>query len=267
MIHTGLFHDADELGAALAPQLAAPADAVVLLSLGLEPQSLVPVARAAHAPVLIADCYGILGRSAARGRNLELMEAGRGREYGGPGGDGGQGVVAVVFSSTDEAHIPSTERLPEGVAAHMIIAARGAGATDGASAAYYGGLAKATYRFDPQTAQLVSTPRICVSTRACLGLTSFTDAADPAAKELLGQLPAGRSVQAIALFPCFMRGKNMYGANDVEPDALSRRLPGVPIFGMFCHGELGPSRCAGFDPAGARCTQHSMTSILALHVA
>ena len=41
------------------------------------------------------------------------------------------------------------------------------------------------------------------------------------------------------------------------------------MYGMFAHGELGPSRFSGFDSAapagGVPSEQHSMTSILALH--
>jgi small ligand-binding sensory domain FIST len=75
-------------------------------------------------------------------------------------------------------------------------------------------------------------------------------------------------VAAVALFPCFMRGKNEYGVNDVEPAAVAAQLPSVPVFGMFCHGELGPRRCLGFTIAEApqqTCTQHSMTTIVAVH--
>jgi hypothetical protein len=39
------------------------------------------------------------------------------------------------------------------------------------------------------------------------------------------------------------------------------------VFGMFAHGELGPSSFADFvsDPNSISCTQHRMTSILAIH--
>ena len=47
--------------------------------------------------LLSAETYGILGYDESLGRNIELMEKGRGAEYGCRGGDGGQGVVVVAF--------------------------------------------------------------------------------------------------------------------------------------------------------------------------
>ena len=44
---------------------------------------------------------------------------------------------------------------------------------------------------------------------------------------------------------------------------------GTRIYGMFAHGELGPSEFAGFanTPTVVAHEQHSMTSILAVHTA
>ena len=53
-----------------------------------------------------------------------------------------------------------------------------------------------------------------------------------------------------------------------RPDAEATR-----VYGMFAHGELGPETFSGFvdapaeDKASVACTQHSMTSILAVHTA
>ena len=54
------------------------------------------------------------------------------------------------------------------------------------------------------------------------------------------------------------------------PDAASASaaLPGVRLYGMFAHGELGPSAFAGFagaDTPAQPCTQHSMHTVLAVH--
>ena len=91
-----------------------------------------------------------------------------------------------------------------------------------------------------------------------------------AAAALLQKLPPALAPSgAVGAFPCFTRGVNQYGAEHVEPDELSAALPGVRLYGMFAHGELGPSRFSGFDSAapagGVPSEQHSMTSILALH--
>jgi hypothetical protein len=170
------------------------------------------------------------------------MEAGRGQEYGGVGGDGGQGVVAVVFSGGFEA---STDSLPTSATSHLAVATSASGATallvKHGTAPYYGGVAKATYRYSPPSGGFDPMPRFFISSTptpaGAVGTTSFTDDAKTAAAELLDQLPPGHRVEAVALMPCFMRGKNLYGRNDVEPDALAELLPGVAIFGMFCHGE------------------------------
>ena len=55
---------------------------------------------------------------------------------------------------------------------------------------------------------------------------------------------------------------------NVEPDAIRGLLPDVPLFGMFCHGELGPTNAIGFTPQGASdtpCRTHSMTTIAAIY--
>jgi hypothetical protein len=273
-ITTQLCSDAGALKSALGPRLAeGRIDAVVLLALGVEAGALVPFAVAAgNAPVLLADCYGVLGYSTEQGRNLELMEQGRGREYGGAGGDGGQGVVAVLFHGEGR-FVASTEQLPAGACAHMVVTTGGGTVSllDNAAAPYYGGVAKAALRFDAEAGSFTPVERFFVTTLARpgsgVGTGSFTSDPEGAVRTLLETVPEGGTVEAIALFPCFMRGKNTYGTNDVEPDAVNRLAPGVPVFGMFCHGELGPCGCLGFSPgAGPEvCSQHSMTTIVAVH--
>jgi hypothetical protein len=43
-------------------------------------------------PVYLAETYGIIGFDEERQKNVELMEKGRGSEYGFVGGSGGRGV-------------------------------------------------------------------------------------------------------------------------------------------------------------------------------
>jgi len=276
-IRTRLCKDVGQLDDALGSAVSDGCDVVVLLSLGVEAASLVPFARSVDAttPVLLADCYGILGFCVEEGRNRELMEAGCGTEYGGVGGDGGRGVVGVVYSGGGA--VGTTDALPTEVTSHLVVAAHGSSIASflqqQATAVYYGGLAKAALRYDARKELFEPVPHIFVSTRrvpdVSLGTTSFTSDARGAVRQLLDRAPGGSQVEAVALFPCFMRGKNTYGKNNVEPAAISELLPGVPIFGMFCHGELGPKGNMGFDTTKRpqqSCTQHSMTSIVAVHL-
>jgi hypothetical protein len=275
-IRTQLFDDATRLQESLAPELAAGCDVVVLLSLGLEAGSLASFASATppNVPVLLADCYGILGFSATEGRNLELMEAGRGQEYGGPGGDGGSGVTALIMSGGGVT--ATIDRLPEQSTAHMVVAAQGSNvravlSKRASRAVYYGGIAKATYSYNRAAGRFEPVPHFLLSTISDpVGTTSFSSDPKGSVQQLLDALPGGRNVQAVGLFPCFMRGKNTYGENNVEPNVVSELVPGVPIYGMFAHGELGPTECMGFDPrqeSGECCRQHSMTTIVAMHTA
>ena len=162
-ILTQLYRDATELELAMGPRLAGDDwDAVVLFILDLEPGDFIPFAQivALDTPVFLADCYGILGYSAEESRNIELMEAGRGREYGGVGGDGGQGVVVVAFRGGVVATVAT---LPDaGTTAHMVVAAHGSNVgsllAKQASSIYYGGVAKATFRYDPAKERSESIP-------------------------------------------------------------------------------------------------------------
>jgi hypothetical protein len=191
------------------------------------------------------------------------------------GGDGGRGVVAVVFARGSA--VASLDSLPAaGVTSHLVIAAPDdaieAWLAAHASAIYYGGIAKATYRYAPAAGRFEPVPRFCVSSLAApghaVGATAFTGEATEALRTLLDRAPPGSRVEAVGLFPCFMRDKNAYGRNQVEPDAVTALLPGTPIYGMFCHGELGPRTGLGFNvtqkPQHA-CTQHSMTTVVAMH--
>lgn len=162
-ILTQLYRDATELELAMGPRLTGAAwDAIVLFVLDLEPGDFIPFAQtvAADTPVFLADCYGILGYSAEEERNIELMEAGRGQEYGGVGGDGGQGMVVVAFHGGVVATVAT---LPDaGTTAHMVVAAHGSNVgsllAKQASSIYYGGVAKAAFRYDPDKERFETIP-------------------------------------------------------------------------------------------------------------
>lgn len=276
-VRTMLFRDPAQLAEHL-PQLTVDASALLLLSLGFEPARYLRIAERVDgdAALFLADCYGIVGFSSAEQRNIEILEQGRGAEYGGVGGDGGRGVVAVAFCGDAVATI---DELPErGVDLHLVIAADGDDVErfveQHASAIYSGGVAKATYRYTPVARRWLKVPRLALSLLRrpgrATGTTSFTDEPREALRRLLDDSPAGTSVRTVGLFPCFMRGKNVYQANHVEPDAVSGLLPGVPVYGMFCHGELGPRQCLGFGASGdprRLCATHSMTTIVVMHAA
>ena len=163
-IQTQLFRDVKALESTFG-SAAASADtkAIALFALDLEPAAFVRFAEVVprHTSLHLADCYGILGFSPEAGRNIELLEAGRGREYGGVGGDGGRGVVAVVFSG---GVIPSTSALPkDATTTHMVVAANGSDVGKflkaEARSVYYGGVAKATYQYSGDTGQFAAVPR------------------------------------------------------------------------------------------------------------
>jgi len=251
---------------------AGPLDALVVFSLGTDHDKLLAALQncgVSGCPVYVTETYGILGFDEAKGANVELMEKGRGSEYGCQGGDGGQGAVILAYSGGNfsAAH----EAFPEG-ACSMMVVADGSGSFSKVQAptVYYGGITKQAYVFDGT--KLTSIPHFFVaalSGAGPTGIAAFNGDAGEATEGMLAKLPADHAASgAVALFPCFTRGINEYGKNDVEPNAISAKLPGCRIFGMFAHGELGPSSFAGFTPpAEARqaCTQHSMTSIIALH--
>merc|ERR1712066_603885 len=104
-----------------------------------------------------------------------------------------------------------------------------------------------------------------------IGVSAFRGEASTAAAALLGQLPEGVApAGTVGLFPCFTRGVNQYGKEDVESAAIVSSLPGAHVYGMFAHGELGPQSFSGYvgpqmQKPHAPCTQHSMTSILVIH--
>jgi len=274
-VDTVLVREASSLAGrikSVAPASAA-LNALVLMSLGLEHRQLLNAVSEAgvQCPVYVTETYGILGYDEGAGRNVELMEKGRGSEYGFVGGSGGQGCLVLAYSGGAAAG--HTAAWPAD-AASMMVVADGSGAFAAAAASaplHYGGITKEAWVLSDGALQPV--PFFWVASvaggAAPVGVTTFTGEAGEAALGLLEQAPG--PVSAVGLFPCFTRGVNKYDAEDVETAAIAQVVGASRrMYGMFAHGELGPSRFSGFDsaaPAGGPVPseQHSMTSILALH--
>jgi len=248
-------------------------ECLAFFSLGVAPDLIASVAGGAlglHGvcPVFVADCYGVIGWDEAAKANVELMEEGRGTEYGGPGGRGGQGVVVVAFRGGKHAASAGEEGLPADRGLHMVVRADGAPEAP-AAGAVFGGVAKACYRLE-HSGDLVAVPQFAVSTPAGV-VSSFAGDAGEAAEAALKALPEASSPPVAAgYFPCFMRGVNQYGEDGVEPAAFASKGLGARLFGMFAHGELGPPKgapvlCEAEAPPKADVEMHSMTSILALY--
>eukprot|EP00439_Symbiodinium_sp_Y106_P031994 s2338_g3.t2 len=117
---------------------------LVFFCLGTKPETVASVAGGAlglhgMCPVYIADCYGIIGWDKKEKRNVELMEEGRGSEYGKPGGQGGEGVVVAAFRGGGHA-------AGDAGGVHMVVSSHGKAklqaAKDGEGVSY-GGYAKA----------------------------------------------------------------------------------------------------------------------------
>lgn len=274
-VDTVLVREASSLAGrikSVAPASAA-LNALVLMSLGLEHRLLLNAVSEAgvQCPVYVTETYGILGYDEGAGRNVELMEKGRGSEYGFVGGSGGQGCLVLAYSGGAAAG--HTAAWPAD-AASMMVVADGSGAFAAAAASaplHYGGITKEAWVLSNGALQPV--PFFWVASvaggAAPVGVTTFTGEAGEAALGLFEQAPG--PVSAVGLFPCFTRGVNKYDAEDVETAAIAQVVGASRrMYGMFAHGELGPSRFSGFDsaaPAGGPVPseQHSETSILALH--
>mmetsp|Transcript_35746 Transcript_35746/g.83120 ORF Transcript_35746/g.83120 Transcript_35746/m.83120 type:complete len:396 (-) Transcript_35746:66-1253(-) len=269
--------DASKLATSCAPLAAhLNLECLAFFSLGVAPDLIASVAGGSlgiHGvcPVYIADCYGIIGWDRASGANVELMEKGRGQEYGGVGGKGGEGVVVVAFRGGG--HTPSSstaegDSLPANCGMHLVVRASGTPATPLAGVVY-GGVAKACYMLE-HSGDLVAVPQFAVSTPTGV-VSSFVGDAGEAATTALQALPnPGAAPSTAGYFPCFMRGVNQYGEDGVEPAAFVASGLQAKLFGMFAHGELGPPKgkpvaCpVGAPPEGA-VEMHSMTSVLALY--
>lgn len=167
-------------GAALAGRLAAlTADAIVLCSLGAHHDLLLQAASqvTAKTKVYLTETYGILGYDEEMGQNIELMEEGRGQEYGYQGGSGGQGCLVVAFSDCVAGH---DANLPSNAVSTMIIADQsGAWARIQSKAPLqFGGITKECYFID--NGRLLQMPYFWIAaTTTSVGVSTFTDNAGP----------------------------------------------------------------------------------------
>mmetsp|Transcript_12087 Transcript_12087/g.17352 ORF Transcript_12087/g.17352 Transcript_12087/m.17352 type:complete len:356 (-) Transcript_12087:86-1153(-) len=254
-----------KLAAACAPlAMHMDLDGLVFFTLGVKPEIISAVAGGAlglHGvcPVYIADSYGIVGWDKSKKVNVELMEEGRGKEYDKVGGNGGKGVVVTAFRG---GHVPSEGDLPSDKGLHMIITD---GDTPGTApqGALYGGVAKKCFKLE-HSGDLVPVPQFAVSTPQGV-VTSFTGDAGEAAKDAFS---SSDDLEVAGYFPCFCRGVNKYGEDNVEPAAFaSNGMEGVPLFGMFAHGEIGPPQgspvACDKEEKPVEVEMHSMTSVLA----
>ena len=79
--------------------------------------------------------------------------------------------------------------------------------------------------------------------------------ADEDLKSLLAS-QAGGSPAGALMFTCNGRGMRLFGAEDHDVKALHEAMPGLPVAGMFCAGEIGP--------IGNRNFLHGFTASIAL---
>lgn len=261
-------------GAALSPGLAGltpPLEALVLFSLGANHPLLLDALRENNisCPVYLTETYGILGYDNDLKQNIELMEKGRGSEYGYAGGSGGQGCLVAGFSRGAVAgHMND---FPTDASSLMVVADQSKEwpKVESNAPLQYGGITKECWRVT-ETGNLESVPYFWVAdvSKEPIGVSTFTDDATEAFSSLLKEMPSGRKASgSVGLFPCFTRGVNQYGAENVESEAIGSVLNDARVYGMFAHGELGPKDFAGYESQSNKiaCKQHSMTSILSIH--
>ena len=70
----------------------------------------------------------------------------------------------------------------------------------------------------------------------------------------------GASPAAALLFTCNGRGEEMFGEPHHDAEVVDAMLPGVPVAGGFCNGEIGPAGPKGIP------TLHGFTATLGLIV-
>jgi hypothetical protein len=129
-------------------------DGLVLMSLRMDHEALVGAVKEQKeisCPVFLTETYGILGFVEESGKNIELMEKGRGSEYGFRGGSGGQRCLAIGFS--DAAVCGSDDRFPDNASSLMVIAdLSGSWKKDNVNAPlHYCGITKTTWKLDNQS--------------------------------------------------------------------------------------------------------------------
>ena len=224
-------------------------DCLVLLSLGANHASLLAAVTAARGmgvgcPVFLSETFGIIGFDRDLGRNIELMEKGRGSEYGCCGGTGGQGTVVVAFRGAGMVAVDTPQAVP-GDAFAVLVLADGESELPDLPCALYGGVTKQNFQLHDGK----------FTRTGCLFLASVGGAVAVATVEediagvvegLMTRITAPHYPSGVVgLFPCFTRGINAFDRNNVEPDAVSDVMQSCRLFGMFVHGEFGPPSGAG----------------------
>lgn len=258
----------------LSSSISSPIDALALFHLGFprdQVASAILASGIACPNIYLADSYGIIGYDETLGRNVELMEKGRGKEYGYVGGSGGEGCVAVLFSSGAVAGHGDME-FPSDLASMMTVEDVSNTFTNKVAdpPVHYGGVSKENYVMN-ENGELTQTPYFWVGSKENdlpVGISTFTGEAADACKDLIDKLPTDYNLSGdVGLFPCYTRGVNHYGKEDVESSAIAASTENARVFGMFAHGELGPSTFSGFVDKATKipCEKHSMTSILSIH--
>jgi len=254
-------------------------NALAFFSLGIDHSKIIECALKfkTKCPVYLTETYGIIGYDEELQQNIELMEKGRGSEYGFRGGSGGQGCLVVGVTDAVTGH--SDLKIPGKTSSLMVIADTSKTFERDYSSStiplHYGGIAKEAWIVSSNSS-LERVPYFWIANQdesMPIGVSAFKGDASSATKELLLKKPSGFKTDCIGLFPCFSRGINQYNAENVESQAITSVLDindGAPtrIYGMFAHGELGPSNnFYGFvnDENDIKCEQYGMTSILSIH--
>ena len=223
-------------------------DCLFLFSLGAKHECLLDAvtASAVRCPVYLSETYGILGFDRDLGKNIELMEKGRGSEYGCCGGAGGQGTVVVAFRGGGM--VGTHGEMPEHATSVLVISDDSSQGLPKLPCLLYGGVTKANYQLREGKFERVNDlflASISPDTHSVAVATVESDIAH-AVEELAGKIPKSHQASGVVgLFPCFTRGINAFDRDHVEPDAVSDKIPSCRIFGMFVHGELGPPSGAG----------------------
>lgn len=248
-----------------------PLEALVMFSLSANHPVLLDAIRenSISCPVYLTETYGILGYDTDLKQNIELMEKGRGTEYGFVGGTGGQGCLVTGFAGGAVAGHDAN--FPKEASGLLVVADQSKewSKVESQAPLQYGGITKECWRVT-ESGDLEPIPYFWIAdtSNEPIGVSTFTGDAAGAISSLLGGMPPGRKpIGSVGLFPCFTRGVNQYGAENVESEAIGGVLSNARIYGMFAHGELGPREFAGFtaESNNIPCKQHSMTSILSIH--
>ena len=141
-------------GAALGPRLASVAsgtalNVLVLMSLGADHAALLSAVSdcGIKCPIFLTETYGIIGFDEELSRNVELMEKGRGSEYGFRGGSGGQGCLIVAYSGGASAGHTASFPRPEDVSSLMVVAdtSKAFAKVAGDAPLHYGGITKEAF--------------------------------------------------------------------------------------------------------------------------